>query len=213
LLSSFVKSNKKSELDLEKASIDIQAMNMNYNYYGVDMWENDVIANDEFDSDQLDEDESYSWASGITDPQDNCTANWRGWKSLTTDKASFQSSMSSKMILTETVDTGSTGNRVIKLVDLCARYIALNMPFELVETFAQPVPEELQLKITFASFPDNPDDIRLYSCLANGNADDFARGEQLYSSRSVRNILQIGKCHRFPFQDINRPFDDPVRLS
>ena len=80
------------------------------------MWENNnnqqqqnII--DDFDSDQLDEDESYSWASGITDNQDNLvgqetngsslincansasvtcnssSANWRDWRSnnLSTD--------------------------------------------------------------------------------------------------------------------------------
>jgi hypothetical protein len=173
---------------------------MNYNYYGVDLWENDVIVHDEFDSDQLDEDESYSWASGITDPQDSNAANWRGWRSNANEqpKNNFQKSLS-KMNLTETPDTAT--NRVMRLVDLCARFIASNMPFELVETFSQPVPEDLQLKITFASFPDNPEDIRLYSCLANGNSDDFARGDQLYNCKNVRNLLQIGGFLHFFDQD------------
>jgi hypothetical protein len=52
---------------------------MNYPY-SLDFWDNDAIVQDEFDSDQLDEDESYSFASGITQEQEACAANWRGWK-------------------------------------------------------------------------------------------------------------------------------------
>lgn len=50
----------------------------------------------------------------------------------------------------------------------------------------------MQLKITSASFPDNPDDIRLYSCLANGTSEEYTKGEQLYANKCVKNLLQIG---------------------
>jgi len=33
---------------------------------------------------------------------------------------------------------------------------------------------------------------RLYSCLANGNANEFQKGEQLFKRKSVSNALQIG---------------------
>ena len=173
---------------------------MNYYQYGVDIWENDMIVNDEFDSDQLDEDESYSWASGITDPQESCTANWRGWRNNGDNRQPMQQQQqqsaqkgNSRILYESQISTQSnTNDTVLKLVDICARYIALNMPFELVESFTQPVPEDLQLKITFASFPDSVEDIRLYSCLANGNAEEYLKGEQLFNNKNVRNILQIG---------------------
>lgn len=102
-----------------------------------------------------------------------------------------------------------------KLVDLCARYVATNLPFERVETYGlsvddddmrldfdreassmllprHPVPEDLQLKIAAESFPSTIDNIRLYSCLVNGNVDEYLRGEQLYQSGCVRRIIQIG---------------------
>ena len=34
---------------------------------------------------------------------------------------------------------------------------------------------------------------RLYSCLANGSADEFTKGEHLYKGRAVKDALQIGK--------------------
>ena len=34
---------------------------------------------------------------------------------------------------------------------------------------------------------------RLYSCLANGSADEFQKGDHLYKARAVKDVLQIGK--------------------
>lgn len=95
-----------------------------------------------------------------------------------------------------------------KLVDLCARYVAANIPFERVHSFGRrddtankmfeaapmqhSVPEDLQLKITAESFPSTIENVRLYSCLANGNIDEYVRGEQLYQTGCVRKCIQIG---------------------
>jgi hypothetical protein len=54
-------------------------------------------------------------------------------------------------------------DRIPTLVDLSAKTIARHIPFELVERYnqpEQPVPENLQLKIAFWSFPDGIEDIR-----------------------------------------------------
>ena len=71
------------------------------------------------------------------------------------------------------------------------------MPFELVESYSQPVPEYLQLKITFSSFQDSVEDKRLYSYLANGNSDEFQKGEQFYNNKNFKNILKIDKFYFF----------------
>lgn len=78
------------------------------------------------------------------------------------------------------------------LTELSARCVATYIPFELVEHVFPPVPEQLQLRIAFWSFPDNEDDIRLYSCLANSSAEEFHRGETLFKNRGVKDPLQIG---------------------
>lgn len=78
------------------------------------------------------------------------------------------------------------------LTELSARCVATFIPFELVEHVFPPVPEQLQLRIAFWSFPDNEDDIRLYSCLANSSAEEFHRGETLFKNRGVKDPLQIG---------------------
>lgn len=79
------------------------------------------------------------------------------------------------------------------LTELAARSVAFHISFEIVERVCSPVPEQLQLRIAYWSFPDNEEDIRLYSCLANGSADEFQKGETLYRCRSVQSPLQIGK--------------------
>jgi hypothetical protein len=132
-------------------------------------------------------------------------ANWRDWSSsnfvtnLFSQPFVKQQSLAnptkeahSRTIATTTTTTTTNMGDMPKLVDLCAKYVALNVPFELVESFRLPVPEDLQLKITFSSFPDNIENIRLYSCLANGHVDEYLRGEQLYNNRCVRKIIQIG---------------------
>ncbi|KAJ6216279.1 hypothetical protein RDWZM_007436 [Blomia tropicalis] len=81
---------------------------------------------------------------------------------------------------------------VPSLTELTARVVANYIPFEVVEKIFPPVPEPLQLRIAFWSFPNNDEDIRLYSCLANGSADEFQKGESLYRSDAVRRLLQIG---------------------
>lgn len=87
----------------------------------------------------------------------------------------------------------SNGAKIFTLVELTAREVARSVPFELVERFYPPVPETLQLRVAFWSFPENEEDIRLYSCLANGNVDEFQKGEHLYRNRAVKDLLQIGK--------------------
>lgn len=82
--------------------------------------------------------------------------------------------------------------KLASLVELTSRCVASHIPFELVEHVYPPVPEQLQLRIAFWSFPDNEEDIRLYSCLANGNAEEFQKGDQLFRNKAVHDPLQIG---------------------
>ena len=127
------------------------------------------------DSDRFDEDSLCSW---ISEPESLCQ-NWRGWKR---QNGGQQPS---------TLIKGQDG-KVTSLVELAAQAVACHIPFEVVEHFPQPIPDEVQLRIAFWSFPENEEDIRLYSCLANGSADEFQKGEHLYKTKSVKEALQIG---------------------
>ncbi|XP_050312760.1 zinc finger SWIM domain-containing protein 8 homolog [Anthonomus grandis grandis] len=117
-----------------------------------------------------------SWSS---EPESVCN-NWRGWKKPTNNNQSGFYGGSKR------------SPEVPSLTELAAKCVASHIPFELVEHVYPPVPEQLQLRIAFWSFPDNEEDIRLYSCLANGSADEFSRGDNLYRNRMVQDPLQIG---------------------
>ncbi|XP_017765820.1 PREDICTED: uncharacterized protein LOC108554913, partial [Eufriesea mexicana] len=123
-----------------------------------------------YDSDRFEEDSLCSWSS---EPASLCN-NWRGWRRPTAG-----------------LGTTKKPTEVPTLCELAARCVAAHIPFELVEHVYPPVPEQLQLRIAFWSFPDNEEDIRLYSCLANGSADEFQRGENYFRSMSVQDALQI----------------------
>uniref|UniRef100_A0A4W6C8N9 Zinc finger, SWIM-type containing 8 n=1 Tax=Lates calcarifer TaxID=8187 RepID=A0A4W6C8N9_LATCA len=126
------------------------------------------------DSDRFEED---SLCSFISEAESLCQ-NWRGWRK----QSAGPNSPTVKM----------KDGQVIPLVELSAKQVAFHIPFEVVEKVYPPVPEQLQLRIAYWSFPENEEDIRLYSCLANGSPDEFQRGEQLYRIRAVKDPLQIG---------------------
>jgi len=52
------------------------------------------------------------------------------------------------------VCTTFTDHSALSLSELAARQVAAHIPFELVESYFPPVPEELQLRIAFWSFPE-----------------------------------------------------------
>uniref|UniRef100_A0A8C6KR00 Zinc finger SWIM-type containing 8 n=1 Tax=Nothobranchius furzeri TaxID=105023 RepID=A0A8C6KR00_NOTFU len=136
------------------------------------------------DSDRFEED---SLCSFISEAESLCQ-NWRGWRK----QSAGPNSPTVKIKGLGGVGCSRTYGQVIPLVELSAKQVAFHIPFEMVEKVYPPVPEQLQLRIAFWSFPENEEDIRLYSCLANGSPDEFQRGEQLYRIRAVKDPLQIG---------------------
>ncbi|XP_023294317.2 zinc finger SWIM domain-containing protein 8 homolog isoform X2 [Lucilia cuprina] len=141
------------------------------------------------DSDRFEEDSLCSWSS---EPE-SLYNNWRGWKKpsnfgLGNNVASSAGASSGD----NPTDARGNNGSVSTLTELAAKCVASFIPFELVEHVYPPVPEQLQLRIAFWSFPDNEEDIRLYSCLANSSSDEFNRGDQLFKTGAVKEPLQIG---------------------
>merc|ERR1712012_201771 len=127
------------------------------------------------DSDRFEEDSLCSWYS---EPESLCN-NWRGWRK--------QNGGQGQQSVSPRGSSGTCGNQVPSLVELGSQAVACNIPFEVVEHFYIPIPEQLQLRIAFWSFPENEEDIRLYSCLANGSADEFQSGEHLFKAKGVKD--------------------------
>ena len=94
------------------------------------------------------------------------------------------------------------GSGVNSLLRLASKEVAASIPFELVEnvdSFLPPksdgtphkIPPELQIQIAFWSFPENEEDIRLYSCLANGSDVEFQKGDNLLKMKAVKNSKSL----------------------
>jgi len=91
------------------------------------------------------------------------------------------------------------------LLDIAARVVAANVPFQRVEETCSPLPEPVLGRIVFWSFPRSEQHIRMYSSfVASGGAavkcgEDvdtsplpFDRGIKLLEAGAVEDVLQIG---------------------
>lgn len=84
------------------------------------------------------------------------------------------------------------------MVDFCAKVVAEHLPFQAVEEYQPPVPEQIQLKIAFWSFPQSEDNIQLYTCIAHGTLDEFHLAELILKWNNVKKVIQIGMFFSFP---------------
>ena len=61
-----------------------------------------------------------------------------------------------------------------------------------MEDYQPPIPEEIQLKVAYWSFPRREDDIQLYCCLAHASIEEFQKAELILKLKNVKDVLQIG---------------------
>ena len=89
------------------------------------------------------------------------------------------------------------------LLDICARAVAERVPFQRIEERYARIPEPVQRRIIFWSFPRNEHDIFMYSSLskaaASGSSGDyqslpFHKGVRLLETGCVESVLQVGEC-------------------
>ncbi|KAL3868641.1 hypothetical protein ACJMK2_041424 [Sinanodonta woodiana] len=90
-------------------------------------------------------------------------------------------------------------SKVESLLDICAKVVAKNIPFQKIEQRFDRIPEPVQSRIVFWSFPRNERDIYMYSSLTSGVKDTseneklpFHQGIKLLESGAVDNVIQIG---------------------
>ncbi|XP_048760414.2 zinc finger SWIM domain-containing protein 6-like [Ostrea edulis] len=89
--------------------------------------------------------------------------------------------------------------KVESLLNICAKIVAENIPFQTVEQRFDRIPEPVQNRIVYWSFPRNERDICMYSSFANCVKDGaenqklpFHQGVRLLENGAVDNVLQIG---------------------
>lgn len=88
------------------------------------------------------------------------------------------------------------------LLDITAKIVAENIPFQRIEERYDRIPEPVQRRIIYWSFPRNERDICMYSSLSrvppvNSSGEpqnlSFCKGLKLLESGCVDNVLQVGK--------------------
>ena len=86
------------------------------------------------------------------------------------------------------------------LLDICAKIVAENIAFQEIEDRIDRIPEPVQSRIVYWSFPRNERDICMYSSFASGAKENkegqklpFQQGVKLLDSGAVDKVLQIGE--------------------
>ncbi|RVE44364.1 hypothetical protein evm_010985, partial [Chilo suppressalis] len=83
------------------------------------------------------------------------------------------------------------------LLDITAKIVAANIPFQRIEERYERIPEPVQRRVVYWSFPRDERDICMYSSLARAPPDDhrniaFCRGLKLLEAGCVESVLQVG---------------------
>ena len=86
------------------------------------------------------------------------------------------------------------------LLDICARVVAAKIPFQRVEERYNRIPEPVQERIVFWSFPRQELEVCMYSSMSRMpqseeeyRGSSFYKGIKLLEQGCVKNVLQVGK--------------------
>ncbi|EFX76311.1 hypothetical protein DAPPUDRAFT_306274 [Daphnia pulex] len=95
--------------------------------------------------------------------------------------------------------SSGSGRTPDTLLDICARIVAQQIPFQRIEERYDRIPEPVQRRVIFWSFPRNERDICMYSSLSRPSTNSveyqnlpFHRGLKLLESGCVDSVLQVG---------------------
>ncbi len=101
---------------------------------------------------------------------------------------------------------------MMSLFDISSKVVAAHLPFEYVEKRVKAVPEPVQERILFFSFPRNIEDIKTYSVFKPFKENPLDRspyiiGEALFHRNNVEDAIQIGLFICFYLQVLRIPLD------
>ncbi|VDO10373.1 unnamed protein product [Rodentolepis nana] len=101
------------------------------------------------------------------------------------------------MLLDPTIQKINDGSCVPSLFDLSSMVVARHLPFEYIESKLIDVPDHIQERIIYYSFPRDCSYIKTYSSFKprqSGSSEKsaFSIGEQLFKKHFVNNVIQIG---------------------
>lgn len=84
--------------------------------------------------------------------------------------------------------------RPLSLLDNCAKAVASKISFQEIEEKFARIPEPVQLRVIYWSFPNDEKEIRMYSTSGlHQEKMPYEYGLKLLEKRAVNNVLQVGK--------------------
>ncbi|KAF2344079.1 hypothetical protein FHG87_025165, partial [Trinorchestia longiramus] len=93
--------------------------------------------------------------------------------------------------------SGGGVRAVDSLLDVCARIVAQHFPFQRIEEHFPRVPEPVQRRLVYWSFPRTEDKIKMYSCFSPAGGDaphlPYHKGVRLVEEGAVKDVLQVGE--------------------
>ncbi|CAB3406764.1 unnamed protein product [Caenorhabditis bovis] len=170
-----------------------------------------------FEDSERFEDDSQVSLDGSTDGSNQ---NWRDWSACPSSGEAIQPGLSCVVYRYQTPPeryssasmstvVAHKSDAVTTLAELAGKVCAEKWSFEQLEemyhniclarpgnlTLQMPshtIPEKIFLSIIIHCFPTSPDDIRMYSTLANGTCDQFEFGSGIYQVGGVKDVSQTG---------------------
>lgn len=96
------------------------------------------------------------------------------------------------------VQTKGELQKPLSLLDCCAKAVASKIPFQQIEDTFTRIPEPVQLRIVYWSFPCDEHEIQRYSSLnspatTQHHKTPFLQGLKLLENKAVSSVLQVGK--------------------
>lgn len=80
------------------------------------------------------------------------------------------------------------------LLDITAKTVAAAIPFQRIEERYERIPEPVQRRVVYWSFPRDERDICMYSSLTDDHRNiAFCRGLKLLEAGCVESVLQVGE--------------------
>lgn len=96
----------------------------------------------------------------------------------------------------QTTSTADGNYEPESLLTLASKFVGEKIPFQLIEERFNRIPEPVQKRVIFHSFPRCEKDIYMYSSFTHDNSNilPFQKGVQIVEHGGlVNNVLQIGK--------------------
>ena len=83
-------------------------------------------------------------------------------------------------------ETHTVRVKASSLLEICAKYIGQNLPFEVVQLHSERIPEELQIKIAYWSFPLDEEHLLDYSKMMGVNDFTVSRVRRVFDKSSTK---------------------------